>query len=71
MATESFRGEKRDQFGISHSWVFKSDRLVELLKKGREGRLVLNATTQTGAQTTAEFLAVEITWPAKKPSKGK
>jgi hypothetical protein len=64
--SESFRGEKRDQFGISHSWVFKSDRLVELLKQGREGRLALSATTPTGPQTTAEFLAVEITWPATK-----
>lgn len=71
MATEAIRCEKRAQFGISDSWVFKSGQLVELLKQRRDGKLTLNATTQTGAQTTPEFLTVEITWPAEKSGKQK
>ena len=69
LATEAIRGEKRTQFGISDSWIFKNGRLVEMLKQGRDGKLTLNATTQTGAQTTPEFLTVEITWPAQRPTK--
>lgn len=71
MATEAIRGEKRAQFGVSDSWVFQSGRLVELLTRGRDGKVILQATTQSGAQATPEFLAVEITWPAKKSDKKK
>lgn len=65
---EIFAGTQKSQFGSSQSWVFKSGRLVELLRKGRDARVTLNATTNHGTQAATEELLVSITWPAQRPA---